>query len=178
MLMLLLALYGDPLLGDEAATRPKTAAGEAGSAGADDLGRIQGLQRDAAMRRAVELTPRTEPRAPHEQGWTVERVGHLKLGYDLECRNSAGQSLHVEVKGSQGSGEEVFLTRNEVFHLSAVAACPSQHALYVLSEIMVTRTGPIDRNSGKRTRLLPWSMDMSLLTPTVYSYRVPRESDS
>jgi hypothetical protein len=86
--------------------------------------------------------------------------------------------LHVEVKGTQGRGEEVFLTRNEVFHLSAVAACPSQHALYVLSEIMVTGTGAIDRDSGKRTRLLPWSMNMSLLTPTVYSYRVPRESDS
>jgi hypothetical protein len=179
MLTLLLALYGDPLLGDEAATRPKTDAGEAGSAHAHDLDRVQGLLRNAAIRRAVELY--AEDRAIEHftaRGWTVDRVGHLKLGYDLECRNSAGQSLHVEVKGTQGRGEEVFLTRNEVFHLSADAACPSQHALYVLSKIMVTGTGGIDRKSGKRTRLFPWSMDMSLLTPMVYSYRMPRESDS
>lgn len=113
-----------------------------------------------------------------EQGWTVERIGHLKLGYDLECRNLLGQSLHVEVKGTQSCGEEVFLTRNEVFHLSADAACPSQHALYVLSGIAVTSTGSIDRHSGKRTRLLPWIMDMSLLTPTVYAYQIPNRSDT
>lgn len=173
MLTLLLALYGDLKREDDAAARPG-ADSETESAGAEHLNRVQELLRDAAVRRAVELHAE-DSAVEHftKQGWTVERVGHLKLGYDLECRDSLGQSLHVEVKGTQSSAEEVFLTRNEVFHLSADAACPSQHALYVLSEIMLSSTGEIDRKSGRRTRLLPWTIDTSLLTPTAYAYRVP-----
>jgi Domain of unknown function (DUF3883) len=139
-----------------------------------DPGRVQGLLRDAAVRRAVELHAEDSAVAYFtNEGWDVERVGHLKLGYDLDCRSSPGQSLHVEVKGTQSSGEEVLLTRNEVFHLSVEAACPDQHALYVLSEITVTGTGNVDCDSGKRNCLLPWAMDVSLLTPTGYAYRVP-----
>jgi MrcB-like, N-terminal domain/Domain of unknown function (DUF3883) len=173
MLTLLLALYGDLKREDNAAARPG-ADSETESIGAEHLNRVQELLRDAAVRRAVELHAE-DSAVEHftKQGWTVERVGHLKLGYDLECRDSLGQSLHVEVKGTQSSAEEVFLTRNEVFHLSADAACPSQHALYVLSEIMLSSTGEIDRKSGRRTRLLPWTIDTSLLTPTAYAYRVP-----
>ena len=173
MLTVLLALYGDLKREDKAAARPEPDS-KAESAGAEHLNRVQELLRDAAVRRAVELHAE-DSAVEHftQQGWTVERVGHLKLGYDLECRNSLRESLHVEVKGTQSSAEEVFLTRNEVFHLSADAACPSQHALYVLSEITLTSTGEIDRKSGRRTRLLPWTMDTSLLTPTAYAYRVP-----
>lgn len=172
MLTVLLALYGD-LKREDKAARPEPDS-KAGSAGAEHLNRVQDLLRDAAVRRAVELHAE-DSAVEHfiKQGWTVERVGHLKLGYDLECRDSLGQSLHVEVKGTQSSAEEVFLTRNEVFHLSEGAACPSQHALYVLSEITLARTGEIDRKSGRFTCLLPWTMDRSLLTPTAYAYRVP-----
>jgi MrcB-like, N-terminal domain/Domain of unknown function (DUF3883) len=173
MLTLLLALYGDLEREDGAAPSPEIDS-KAEPAGANDLSRVQGLLRDAAVRRAVEL--HAEDSAVEyftSRGWTVERVGHLKLGYDLECGNPSGQSLHVEVKGTQGTAEEVLLTRNEVFHLSAGAACPSQHALYVLSEITFTSVGDIEAKSGKPTCLLPWTMDMSLLTPTAYAYRVP-----
>jgi len=139
MLTLLLVLYGDAVPSDGASTRPKPSARDTESVG--DPHRVQGLLRDAAVRRAVEVYAEDSAESYFtQQGWNVTRVGHLKLGYDLECRNSAGQSLHVEVKGTQGAGEEVLLTRNEVFHLSAEAACPEQHALYVLSEITVTST--------------------------------------
>jgi Domain of unknown function (DUF3883) len=49
-------------------------------------------------------------------GWSVDRVGPQRLGYDLECGDAAGTRLHVEVKGTQGLGEEVFLTRKGASH--------------------------------------------------------------
>jgi hypothetical protein len=174
MLTLLLALYGIAMPQGDAAASPMASAGHGGFAGTGDLGRVQGLLRDAAVRRAVEVHAEDSAVAHFtSDGWDVARVGHLKLGYDLDCRNSLGQSLHVEVKGTQSSGQEVLLTQNEVSHLSAETACPGQHALYVLSEITVTGAGEIDRDSGRPTCLLPWTMDMSLLTPTVYAYRIP-----
>ena len=175
MLTLLLVLYGDAVPSDGASTRPKPSARDTESVG--DPHRVQGLLRDAAVRRAVEVYAEDSAESYFtQQGWNVTRVGHLKLGYDLECRNSAGQSLHVEVKGTQGAGEEVLLTRNEVFHLSAEAACPEQHALYVLSEITVTSTPGAACQGGRVRCLSPWAMDMSFLSPTVYAYRIPQLS--
>ena len=177
MLTLLLVLYGDVVPSDGANTRSKPSASQAESGGAADLDRVQGLLRDAAVRRAVEVYAEDSAESYFTQlGWNVTRVGHLNLGYDLECRNGTGQSLHVEVKGTQGAGEEVLLTRNEVFHLSAEAACPGQHALYVLSEIMVMSTPGTACHGGKIRCLSPWAMDMSFLTPTVYAYRIPQLS--
>jgi hypothetical protein len=177
MLTLLLLLYGDVVPPDGVANLLKLTGSGARFVGVGDQDRIQGLLMDAAVRRAVEV--HAEDRAEEyftRQGWDVERVGHLKLGYDLACTNSFGKSLHVEVKGTQGGGEEVLLTRNEVLHLSAEAACPGQHALYVLSEIMVTNTGGISCHGGRRTCLFPWAMDDSLLTPMKYAYQVPCSS--
>ena len=168
MLTLLLVLYGDVVPSDAATTRPRSTASQAGSAGAADPDRVQGLLRDAAVRRAVEVYAEDSAAVYFtKQGWDVERVGHLKLGYDLECRNSLGQSLHVEVKGTQGTGEEVLLTRNEVFHLSAEAACPGQHALYVLSEDY--------GHSHRRRRLPAWEKRMPV--PMGHGYVIADTND-
>jgi hypothetical protein len=172
MLTLLAALYGADIPPDGTAGLLEPPEGRPGSTGADDLSRVQGLLMDAAVRRAVEIYAEDSAHTYFTgRGWNVQRVGHLKLGYDLECRSPLGEVLHVEVKGTQSAGEEVSLTRNEVIHLGAETACPGQHALYVLSEIKVT-TGIVCRG-GRHTCLCPWVMDGSRLTPTVYAYRVP-----
>lgn len=174
MLALLLALYGEAL--------PPTHPIQPAPANAPDptginSGRVQGLLQDSAVRRAVEIYAEDHA-VTHFTGlgWDVRRVGPLKLGYDLQCENALGQALHVEVKGTQSAGEEVSLTRNEVLHVGMEHACPSQHALYVVSDITVTTAKGITCSGGKSLCLMRWAIEKSLLTPTTYAYRVPDQS--
>ena len=99
---------------------------------------VQSALRDATVRRAVELHAE-DSAVEHFRGlgWEVNRVGALKLGYDLDCTNPAGEALHVEVKGTQTRGEEVILTQNEKLHNQLQEQCSAEHALYVLSQIKV-----------------------------------------
>src|SRR5262249_747782 len=106
-------------------------------------------------------------------GWRVQRVGPQHLGYDLDCQNTEGGRVHVEVKGTQGLGEEVFLTRNEAAHSGPRSECSAEHALYVLSAVEVSGTGPGKCPGGIPCCVRPWSIDQAALTPTVYAYRVP-----
>ncbi len=46
-------------------------------------------------------------------GWTVNRVAHLKCGWDLTARCD-DQERHLEVKGVSSSMPSVLLTRNEL----------------------------------------------------------------
>lgn len=100
--------------------------------------------------------------------------GDLHAGYDLRCQNAEDGELHVEVKGTQSDGEEVFLTPNEVRHASATSECDAEHALIVVSEITVRRDNDIKCLGGRLYAGWPWSIadDDSALTPTEYSYRV------
>jgi hypothetical protein len=107
-------------------------------------------------------------------GWEVKRVGHLRLGYDLECTSKNGKTLHVEVKGTQNHGEKVTLTGNEVDHNRRAAECGADHALYVVSQIKVSRESGIQCSGGEPNRLWPWSVDDDDLIATEYSYKVPR----
>ena len=105
--------------------------------------------------------------------WTCQRVGHLKLGYDLDCRRGKEQ-LHIEVKGTTTRGEEVILTPNEVRH-AYDHDCAAQHALFVLSGVQIELGEGGYRCSGGRPALLnPWELDHQGLTPTEYVYRLPR----
>jgi len=105
-------------------------------------------------------------------GWKVKRVGHLKRGYDLACKNSVGEKLHVEVKGTQTRGDKVTLTHGEVRHVRD-GRCEADHALYVVSEIEVSRDGDNHCSGGKPTRFLPWVIEDSLLFSTEYEYTLP-----
>lgn len=104
-----------------------------------------------------------------EHGWQVRRVGALKLGYDLECTDAAGRSLHAEVKGTQSAGEEVFLTRNEALHCGLASECDAEHALFVVSAILISKADPIRCTGGTDTCVLPWIIEEERLTPTTYS---------
>lgn len=96
MLPLLARLYGEETtVASSVARTPGTATGAPTAPG-------QGQELDPVVRRKVELC--AEDHAIEHftgQGWTVKRVGSLKLGYDLECKKSNGAVLHVEVKGTQ-----------------------------------------------------------------------------
>ncbi len=132
-----------------------------------DAARIQGLLRETAVRRAVEIYAEDHAESYlQKHGWTVERVGSQKLGYDLKCINQQGGLLHVEVKGTQSLGEEVFLTRNEVLHNGPQAECGAEHALFVLSRIEVSDTVGIECSGGSPDRIWQWTVDQKLLTPT------------
>jgi len=82
--------------------------------------------------------------------------------------------LHVEVKGTQTRGEKVVLTGNEVKHNRKSAECGAGHALYVISEIRVSRDNGIQCSGGKVNRILPWSIADEDLIETEYSYTVPK----
>ncbi|MGW0503420.1 protein NO VEIN domain-containing protein [Micromonospora sp. NPDC003241] len=135
----------------------------------------QGRQADAATNRAIEIYAEDLAIEYFKKlGWSVARVGHLKLGFDLDCMHPTEGALHVEVKGTQGLGERVTLTPNEVRHTQATQACRAQHALYVVAGIGVdTGAEPIRCFGGRERCLRPWLIDSALLTPTQYAYTVP-----
>jgi hypothetical protein len=170
--MLLSALYGEAILADITSLPPPDGA----MPDTADLAaaRAQGVLAEAAIRRAVELHAEDSAETYFRgRGWSVQRVGPQKLGYDLDCKNTEGASLHVEVKGTQGLGEEVFLTRNEASHSGPQSECGAEHALYVLAGIEVRGTGVIKCTGGTPHCVRPWIVDQAALTPTVYAYRVP-----
>jgi Domain of unknown function (DUF3883) len=91
-----------------------------------------GRENDPLVRRAVErYAEDCAKRWLEGQGWMCERIG---APYDLRC-TKGDQELHAEVKGAQGNGKVVKLTRNEVLHNqesctwdTCGAALPSAHA--------------------------------------------------
>lgn len=146
----------------------------AGSTTATTRSRSRGRQRDPEVRRAVELYAEDQAIALLSKCWDqVRRVGHLHLGYDLECVKG-DHHLHVEVKGLQSSGREVSLTRNEVNHLpSRGGDCPAGHALFVVADILVAYGDEIACSGGTQLFLKEWSPLESSLTAMEYAYRVP-----
>jgi len=132
----------------------------------------QGRQLNEKVRKLIELTAEDQTQAHYETaGWTVERVGAQKLGYDLRCTKD-DLELHVEVKGTTSKGLEVVLTPNEVSHCKAYP----HMALAVVSEIEVGQDETI-KSLGKLRVIDPWSIDESHLTPSEYSYRIPGAPD-
>jgi hypothetical protein len=110
-------------------------------------------------------------------GWTTfERVGFVRP-YDLEFKNEAGETLHVEVKGTQNRGEKVELTDGEVRHnRNAAVDCPADyHAFYEVARIEVSPEGEIIRTGEEEvTCIMPWVIDIENdLAPVTYTYTVP-----
>jgi hypothetical protein len=172
--VLLTALYGDVVLLEDASLLLST--GSIQNSAGRGAAKAQGYLKEAAIRRALELHAEDSAEDYFRRiGWrNFRRVGHQHLGYDLECENTYGKRFHVEVKGTQGLGEEVFLTRNEAAHSGPRSQCGAAHALYVLSGIEVTGTGAIKCTGGIPHCVQPWVVQQAALTPTVYAYRVPR----
>lgn len=134
----------------------------------------QGFVTDAAMRRAIEdyaMEAATE--YYEQQGFHVEPKGKP---YDLKC-DRKGETIYVEVKGTTGLGNKVFLTSNEV-------EFAEQHqktmALFVLHSIEITGTSKDYRPCvGIRRVIFPWNPKALSLKPISYQVTLPLDgSDS
>lgn len=75
----------------------------------------QGLQMDAAARRAIENAAQDRlMRYYRERGWTVTDT-RLNRPYDAVAVRGT-EVIYLEAKGTQSAGQSVILTRNEVDH--------------------------------------------------------------
>lgn len=127
----------------------------------------QGRQLNEKVRKLIELTAEDCTEEHYVAlGWSVERVGAQKLGYDLRC-TKLDHELHVEVKGTTGRGQEVILTPNEVRHCRSYP----EMALAVVSRIVIANDETV-ADRGELHILDPWNLDDARLTPSEYSYRV------
>jgi hypothetical protein len=118
------------------------------------------------MRVAVEMHAVTLASEYYQRlGYQVTEVGKP---YDL-LAITGNEELHVEVKGSTRSVDDVELTINEVRHAREIRT-----DLYVVDQIKCERQddGTI-RTSGGRVRHWPtWSPSDSALSPTRYRYQL------
>jgi len=130
--------------------------------------RSAGRFADAEMRVAVEShAVKLASDYYREQGYEVTEVGKP---YDL-LTVKGSEELHVEVKGSTMSVDDVELTINEVRHAREI---PTD--LYVVDQIRLERLndGSI-RTSGGRVRHWPnWTPADGSLSPTRYRYQLSR----
>jgi hypothetical protein len=127
----------------------------------------QGRQLNGNVRKLIELTAEDCAEEHYVAlGWSVERVGAQKLGYDLRC-TKPDHELHVEVKGTTGKGLEVTLTPNEVRHCRSYP----EMAIAVVSRIVIAENETVE-DRGELHILEPWELNEARLTPSEYSYRV------
>jgi len=132
----------------------------------------QGFGLNPEERRAVEAyAMRHAVKDFKRRGFSVKDT-HLHQPYDLECAKR-GQKLYVEVKGTTGSGDHVFLTKNEVTH---ALAYPNESALYVISgvELGSTEKGPV-ATGGKPLCIVPWRPEKKRLKALQYQYDLREE---
>ena len=75
-------------------------------------------------------------------------------------------TLYVEVKGTQTTGKEIFLTPNEVEF-----AHSNRMELFVLHSVHVAKSGKGTTVSGGIVRIVrPWRPKRSALRPMVFSF--------
>ena len=131
----------------------------------------QGFAGDSKIRRAVEQYAVDKAIAYFEgNGWSVDPSPQKNRPYDLLCKR-ATNILHVEVKGTVGTGEKVIITRGEANH---TLGNPEQAVLFVVSDININRgSGSEPVLSGGAVRKLePWNLDDTDLNPISYEFQV------
>lgn len=129
----------------------------------------QGFMMSPRVRRAVEEYAVSRARAHYEgRGYSVEIVGKP---YDLLCTRGDGDTLYVEVKGTQGTGLEVLLTPNEVGHARQQR---DRMALFVVSGIVVSgqETDSPVAAGGDAAIYEPWDVDAGDLRPIGYCLKI------
>lgn len=92
---------------------------EAATAAAEiEQDKDDGYQSDPRIRKAIEMRAMEVAQKHYEnlaQYSVVNPEKYRNHPYDMECKKD-GRTIHVEVKGTQGSGEKVILTEREVEH--------------------------------------------------------------
>jgi hypothetical protein len=102
------------------------------------------------------------------KGWSVVSREKDNVGFDLECRLD-DSLLHVEVKGTSGTGDEVLVSRNEV---RFAQENPETAALFIVAEIRITSDaeGLPQADGGDLIHSGKWTNLQNGLTPTGFTY--------
>lgn len=156
---------------EESTPRNGSASEASPSAGTRSGG--QGFGLSPPQRRAVERHAQSMAEAHFRGlGYAVTDVSKSRP-YDLHCV-MPGCEIHVEVKGTTGSGDAVFLTRNEVLHGQKQQG---RVALAIVTNIEVDRDGETpEARAGELHVFNPWTPRPEDLTPITYECRTPRKT--
>lgn len=92
--------------------------------------------------------------------------------YDLLCIGPKG-ALYVEVKGTQSSGDALFLTRGEV---DFARRHKGKMALFILHSIKVSENREV--SGGVRRVVNPWDVDKGRLRPMSFEYELTDETSA
>jgi hypothetical protein len=133
----------------------------------------QGFKVDPQVRRTIDkYAMRRAKLFFRNLGFKVDDV-HRNHPFDLRCIKGA-QELHVEVKGTQTTGEKVLLTPGEVKHARENA---DKAALYILRKVRVSKRGQTVKAFGGKGKLRqPWKIDEGTLDPLLFEYRLDGKS--
>ena len=130
----------------------------------------QGFGLSAAERSAVELHAQTLAEEYfREAKYEVIPVFQTNC-YDLHCTRGE-ETLHVEVKGTTGGGNSIFLTANEV---DLATRCPASAVLFFVRNIRLrdTASGPV-AEGGDPLIFKPWDITAGNLKPLQYEFTLP-----
>jgi|694.fasta_scaffold12389_14 hypothetical protein len=126
----------------------------------------QGFQLDTKLRKAIEDHAMKEATNYFELlGYDVANVS-ARRPYDLQCVKGKTH-LYVEVKGTQSTGESVFLTAGEVRFAVKHA---SNMALFILHSVQVDSSSNV--SGGVRDIRIPWIVNEEDLAALSYKYQV------
>jgi hypothetical protein len=132
----------------------------------------QGFVTNTEARRAVERHAMAIAlRYYRKRGFRVQNVSRT-CPYDvLAVRGD--EVLTIEVKGTAGAGESVFLTRNEVDHARSESA---KAVLFVVYGVDVTTVdGRFKASEGQIRIHSPWIVDEGILEALQFRYSLPCE---
>ena len=126
----------------------------------------QGMAVDAASRKVIEQAAmRRAIRDFAKQGYDVQDVSSPR-SYDLHCTKN-GNTLLVEVKGTQIPLSSILLTPNEV----ALARRKKNLALFVLHSVRLRRNRKlVTATGGKSVIIHPWRPDRKGLKAIAWQY--------
>jgi hypothetical protein len=162
---------GEPISGPN-----EEAIAAAAAAAQESLGRKQGqgYSQDPAARRAIERHAMDRAELWYaRRGYTVDATVASSHSYDLRCTRNR-EILLVEVKGTTSSGEQFFLTANEV-RLAQSGA--HEMALFICYDIRLSHSGGNWAAVGGQDRVInPWKAPREHLTPLVYRFDVPADA--
>lgn len=130
----------------------------------------QGFQSDSEIRRSIEKYAMHKCKEFYENNGYLLTDTSLNQPYDFQAIKNK-EELFIEVKGTQGSGEKIILTKNEVEMSKSHGA---KMILFVVSEIILKNKVPIS-NSGKTTIIQPWEINEKKLTPICFNYELEKK---
>lgn len=130
-------------------------------------GEGQGRVVDAARRKAIEDAAQDWLMQHYrDEKWIVTDTRYSGP-YDAIAKKD-GATLYLEAKGTQSSGDAVFLTHGEVEHARRhLGEC----MIGIWSGIRFTDEGEVDQDAGE-TLLMPFEPDTGTLTPLQYRWEV------